>query len=312
MQRPPSGRGDRRSPAPTQPALRFAPSPNGHLHLGHAASALLNATLAARLNGCFLLRIEDIDLARCRPVFVDAIVEDLAWLGLAWEEPVRRQSERFPAYRAAAEPLVAQNLLYPCFCSRTDIARAVAEEEARTGRTAPRDPDGAPLYPGTCRGFSPAEARARLAREPHAWRLDGAGARAAAGPSLAYARFTIDGAEEAVPASPERWGDAVILRKEVPASYHLAVVVDDADQGITHVVRGADLEAATDLHVLLQRLMRLPTPRYHHHPLIRDEAGAKLAKSAGSPSLRSLREAGIGPDEVWARVAAALGVTLLA
>jgi glutamyl-Q tRNA(Asp) synthetase len=285
----------------TQPVFRFAPSPNGRLHLGHAYSALLNAALAARFSGRLLLRVEDIDVTRCRPEFEAGIYEDLAWLGLAFEEPVRRQSEHFKEYRAALAALQGRGLVYPCFCSRRDIMAAVARRETGTGRPWPRDPDGAPLYPGTCCGLSAAAIEARTrAGEPPAWRL-AMGRALTAAPQLAYTRFAPDdteGAGEIVAAHPERWGDPVVGRKEVPTSYHLSVVHDDAVQGVTHVVRGQDLEAATDLHVLLQRLLRLPAPRYHHHPLIRDEAGDKLSKSLLSESLADLRARGVTAAEV--------------
>ncbi len=278
------------------PVFRFAPSPNGFLHLGHAFSALLNEALARAHAGRFLLRIEDIDLARCRPEFEAAIHEDLAWLGLRWEAPVRRQSEHFAAYAAARAGLAG--LVYPCFCSRGDIAGRVATQEATAGAPWPRDPDGAPLYPGTCKGLEPQQAAQRIATgEAHAWRLDMGAAMQRAG-GLGYRCFDPDGGEDMAAAHPGRWGDVIVARKEVPTSYHLSVVVDDAAQGVTHVVRGRDLEAATDVHVLLQALLRLPSPAYHHHRLIADEAGLKLAKSAGSASLRELRAAGVGAAEV--------------
>jgi glutamyl-Q tRNA(Asp) synthetase len=287
----------------TQPVFRFAPSPNGRLHLGHAYSALLNAELARRWSGRFLLRIEDIDVTRCRPELEGGIYEDLAWLGLAWEEPVRRQSEHFGDYGAALDRLKARGVAYPCFCSRKEIAAAVAAREAASGEPRPRDPDGAPLYPGTCRVLPRAARERRIASgEPHAWRLDMAKAVAMAESSLSYIRFGIDTAEVVVAARPERWGDAVVARKEIPTSYHLSVVVDDAIQGVTHVVRGEDLEAATDLHVLLQRLLGLPTPRYHHHALIRDEGGDKLSKSLLSESLAELRARGVAAEEVRRRL----------
>jgi glutamyl-Q tRNA(Asp) synthetase len=290
----------------TQPVLRFAPSPNGRLHLGHAYSALLNADLAQAWGGRFLLRIEDIDVTRCRPDLEAAIYEDLAWLGLVWEEPVRRQAQHFGDYRAAAERLESQGLLYPCFCSRSDIAAAVAEREGMSGTGWPRDPDGAPLYPRTCRTLAGADIRRRIAAgEPHAWRLDREAALRAAPPPHGYTCVTLPSGEgERVAAAPERWGDAVIVRKEIPASYHLAVVCDDALQGVTHVVRGRDLEAATDLHVLLQKLLALPSPAYHHHALIRDVGGDKLAKSASSEPLAARRERGATP----ASLRAALGL----
>jgi glutamyl-Q tRNA(Asp) synthetase len=283
----------------TQAVLRFAPSSNGRLHLGHAYSALLNAGLAQRWGARFLLRIEDIDVTRCRPEFEAGILADLAWLGLDWERPVRRQSEHFGSYRAALQVLEAKALVYPCFCSRSEIAAAVAARERESGATWLRDPDGAPLYPGTCRAVPGAAVARRIAAgEAHAWRLDTARALEQAPPPLAYTRFAPDGAEEAVAAHPARWGDVVVARKEVPTSYHLSVVLDDAAQGVTHVVRGRDLEAATDLHVLLQHLFTLPTPHYHHHALIRDEAGSKLSKSLLAESLDDLRRRGVTRSEV--------------
>ena len=281
-----------------QPVFRFAPSPNGRLHLGHAYSALLNAELARRCGGRLLLRIEDIDTARCRPELEAAIYEDLAWLGLRWETPVRRQSEHLDDYAAAFASLKERDLVYPCFCSRGDIARNLA------GREEPRrDPDGALLYPGTCKGLDTGEARRRMGSgEPHAWRLSLKRALAVATPAPGYSRFAIEGGTAVVAARPQRWGDAVIVRKEISTSYHLSVVVDDALQGVTHVVRGRDLEAATDLHVLLQALLALPCPLYHHHELIRDHAGDKLSKSLKSPPLAGLRAQGITADEVLCRL----------
>lgn len=287
----------------TKPVFRFAPSPNGRLHLGHAYSALLNDAFARRFGGRLLLRIEDIDLTRCRPEFEAAIYEDLAWLGLEWDKPVRRQSEHFADYRAAFSRLKVEGLVYPCFCSRKDIALAVASEEARTKRPWPRDPDGAPLYPGRCKGLSVGEAGRRIAAgEPHAWRLDMERARERAPGPYRFRRFDAEGREEACEADPGRWGDPVLVRKDVPTSYHLSVVTDDALQGVTHVVRGKDLEAATGLHVLLQALLGLPTPLYHHHELVLDLTGDKLAKSRGSKSLAELREEGASPDAIRARL----------
>jgi glutamyl-Q tRNA(Asp) synthetase len=276
----------------TQPVLRFAPSPNGRLHLGHAYSALLNAEFASRLGGRLLLRIEDIDITRCRPEFEAAIIDDLAWLGLRFEPDIRRQSEHFGDYRTAAGKLAAMGLLYPCFCTRKQIAQAVRGIEEESGVPFPRDPDGAPLYPQTCRNAAgPPDA-------PHALRLDMEKALAHAGRDLSYSRFDREGREERVPVDPSRWGDAVIVRKEIPTSYHLSVVHDDALQGVTHVVRGVDLESATDLHVLLQRLLGYPTPRYHHHGLIRDGTGEKLAKRRVSTPLAELRSEGMTAEEV--------------
>jgi glutamyl-Q tRNA(Asp) synthetase len=283
----------------TQPVLRFAPSPNGRLHLGHAYSALLNADLARAWGGRLLLRIEDIDVTRCRPDFEAAIYDDLAWLGLAWETPVRRQSEHFAEYRAAAERLQGRGILCPCVCTRADIAAQVSRRERESGKPWPRDPDGAPLYPGTCRRLPRATIEQRIgAGEPYALRLDMSAALEAAPGRHSYTRVTLSGAKERVAATPERWGDAVVVRKEIPASYHLAVVFDDALQGVTHVIRGRDLEAATDLHVLLQALLDLPSPAYHHHRLIRADGGEKLSKSISSEPLSALRERGVSPEEV--------------
>ena len=331
--------------------FRFAPSPNGRLHLGHAYSALLNADLAAGIGGRLLLRIEDIDPVRSRPELVEAIRLDLAWLGLRFEEPVRRQSEHLSAYRAALDRLIARGLAYPCFCTRGDIRAAAAQ------RPPSLDPDGSLLYPGTCRALNPAIAAARRAAgEPHAWRLDTARALAVAPgshvhrafdppepdfldrrdatsspqrqsvgvnnenvtgdfrplprafslerrdphPIQAGLEFCWSDSGRAITADPARWGDPVIARRDVPASYHLAVVVDDAAQGVTRVVRGRDLEAATDLHVLLQALLGLPTPRYHHNGLILGPDGEKLAKSKGSETLADLRTAGATAEEIRA------------
>lgn len=279
--------------SPDRPILRFAPSPNGRLHLGHAYSALLNERLAGALGGRLLLRIEDIDVARCRPELVAGVIEDLAWLGIPFEGPVRHQSLHLSDYTARLAPLRREGLVYPCFCTRREIAE----------RAKARDPDGAPLYPGTCRGLARPDAERRIAAgEPHALRLDMAAALARVpGPHL-YVRFDPEGARESVAAAPERWGDAVLARKEIPTSYHLAVVHDDALQEITHVVRGRDLEAATDLHVLLQRLFCLPTPLYHHHGLIEDEEGRKLSKSIASRALAELRAEGATPASIRARL----------
>lgn len=286
--------------ASSSPIFRFAPSPNGRLHLGHAYSALMNERLAARLQGEMLLRIEDIDLTRCRPEFEQGILEDLAWLGISFAPEVRRQSLHFDDYRQALGRLEAAGLVYPCFCSRQEIKDAVRQREATTGIPWPRDPDGAPLYPETCRALGEAEMRRRCeAGEPHVLRLamDRALARMA-GESLSYRRFDETGAEHEIAVDPARWGDVVLARKDVPTSYHLSVVIDDALQGVSHVVRGRDLEAATDIHVLLQRLLGLPTPRYHFHQLLSDETGQKLAKSRMSRSLADLRADGTKPDAI--------------
>ncbi|WP_429020223.1 tRNA glutamyl-Q(34) synthetase GluQRS [Bradyrhizobium sp. I1.14.4] len=280
------------------PVFRFAPSPNGYLHLGHAYSALLNHDLARQSGGRFLLRIEDIDATRCRVEFEQAIYEDLAWLGIAWETPVRRQSEYLGAYRAALDRLAAQGLVYPSFESRTDIARLVAEQEA--GGAWPRDPDGAPLYPGAGKSLSAGE-RGRLIGQgaPFALRLDMASACARAG-GLRWQEAGEGPAGESgeVAAQPGAWGDVILARKETPTSYHLAVVVDDALQGVSDVVRGVDLFWSTSVHRLLQELLGLPGPTYRHHRLIRDAAGQKLSKSTQATGLRELRADGASPADI--------------
>ncbi len=278
------------------PVFRFAPSPNGELHLGHALSALDGYGQAKAASGRFLLRIEDIDVGRTRPEFVAGIFADLRWLGLEWEKPVLLQSLRMDAYRAAASRLDALGLLYPCFATRSEIEAAVMD-----GAT---DPDGALLYPGLWKGRDAQEiAEKRAAGAPAALRIDMAAAlklvaEKLRGVPLTFAEVDSDGARQPIEAYPERWGDAVIVRKDVPTSYHLAVVVDDAWQGVTHVTRGRDLYAATDMHRLLQVLLDLPEPAYRHHRLIVDETGRKLAKSAKDTSLRSLRERGASVADV--------------
>jgi glutamyl-Q tRNA(Asp) synthetase len=283
-----------------RPVFRFAPSPNGELHLGHALSAFVAYERAMAAGGRFLLRIEDIDVGRTRQEFVTGIFEDLAWLGLTWEEPVVFQSLRLEAYRAAARKLEALGLLYPCFATRSEIEAAAAPGAL--------DPDGAPLYPGPWKGREASEvARMRDTGMPMALRIDMEAALRAAstklgGRPLTFTEFSESGEAQRMEARPERWGDAVIVRKDVPTSYHLAVVVDDAWQGVTHVTRGRDLLAATDVHRLLQVLLDLPEPVYHHHRLILDESGRKLAKSARDTSLRELRAQGVSPAEVRRRV----------
>lgn len=280
------------------PVFRFAPSPNGYLHLGHAYSALLNFDLARQTGGRLLLRIEDIDSTRCRPEFEAAIYEDLAWLGIAWEKPVRRQSEHLAAYRAAIEQLAAQGLIYPSFESRAEIARLVAEKEA--GGAWSRDPDGAPLYPGTAKSL-PSEERDRLTAQglPFALRLDMAAAAGRAGRLHWHEQGEgPNGETGAVAARPEAWGDVILARKETPTSYHLSVVIDDALQGVTDVVRGVDLLWSTSVHRLLQELLGLSPPAYRHHQLIRDAAGQKLSKSTQATGLRELRAAGASPGDI--------------
>jgi glutamyl-Q tRNA(Asp) synthetase len=270
--------------------FRFAPSPNGFLHLGHAYSALLNFELARESGGRFLLRIEDIDLARARPEYEAAIYEDLTWLGLDWERPVRRQSEHFADYAAALERLDAMGLIYPCACTRGEIAKA-------SGENPPRDPDGAPLYPGTCRGKPRGHSREILSVGGVALRLDMRKALTVLG-AEADALSWREHAEGEIAADPKRWGDVVLARKDTPASYHLAVVVDDALQRVTDVVRGADLKPATGLHRLLQRLLGLPAPSYRHHALLLCAEGEKLAKSRSSTTLRDLRAQGVSAAAV--------------
>ena len=274
-----------------QPVFRFAPSPNGALHLGHALSALTDFALAQAAGGRFLLRIEDIDLTRCRPQYEAAIYDDLAWLGLTWEEPVRRQSEHLADYAEAIGRLSAMGLVYPAFISRGEVDAATADAEW------PRDPDGVPLYPPADRDRDPADRRARIdAGAPHALRLDMEKAAGMAGP-LAWQESGF-GAARRVAADPRAFGDVLLVGRDRPASYHIAVVVDDALQGITHVVRGRDLYAATAVHVLLQRLLNLPAPHYHHHRLITDEAGRKLSKSDRDTALSALRAAGKTADDI--------------
>jgi glutamyl-Q tRNA(Asp) synthetase len=261
---------------------RFAPSPTGQLHLGHAYSALKAFDLARAAKGRFLLRFEDIDTGRVREEYFARIEADLRWLGVEWDETPLRQSERFFAYQDALDALEAQELVYPCFCTRKEIATEIA-----ASASAPHGPDG-PLYPGTCRALGMAEQRRRLANEAHAWRIDMARAAAQAG-----ALFWDDADKGRVEATPDIHGDVVLARKDVPTSYHLAVTVDDAAQGITDIVRGDDLFAATHVHRLLQHLLDLPVPRYHHHGLIADEHGTRLAKRDEARSLATLREQGI-------------------
>ncbi|MBV9655742.1 MAG: tRNA glutamyl-Q(34) synthetase GluQRS [Acetobacteraceae bacterium] len=269
---------------------RFAPSPTGLLHLGHAFSAFLAWRRARDAGGRFLLRLEDIDVTRCRPEYAAAILEDLAWLGLDWDGPVRVQTEHLPDYAAVLDALNRRGMLYPCFCTRADIAREIA-----AATDAPHAPDGGSVYPGTCRALPPAERAARIAAgEPHALRLNLEKALAAAGRALCYEE---DGTGS-VPCRPERFGDAVLARKDIRASYHLCVTHDDAQGGVTLVTRGEDLRAATDLHVLLQALMDWPTPCYAHHRLLSDARGRRLAKRASAPPIRLLRQQGWSPEAV--------------
>ncbi|WP_439572327.1 tRNA glutamyl-Q(34) synthetase GluQRS [Phreatobacter sp.] len=284
----------------TAAVLRFAPSPNGLLHLGHALSAFENRAMADRLGGRLLLRIEDIDTTRCRPDFEAAAREDLAWLGLSFDGPVRRQSDHSDAYRAALDRLDAMGLIFASFESRSELKALADRREAETGHPWPRDPDGAPLYAGRGRSLS-REARSGLiaAGQPHALRLDMAAALARIGAPLGWTEVDEAGrpAREVI-AHPERWGDVVLARKDVGTSYHLSVVVDDALQGVTHVVRGLDLIEATAVHRLLQDLLGLPVPLYRHHRLITGPDGRKLSKSEQATGLRALRGAGATPADV--------------
>lgn len=272
---------------------RFAPSPTGWLHLGHAYAALFAAEKAREAGGRFLVRLEDLDLGRVRPEFEEGIFEDLQWLGLKWEEPVWHQSKRFDAYRGAISKLESWGLLYPCFCTRREIAEEIARSDG-----APHGPDG-PVYPGTCRNL-PSEERQRRIQEgqPFALRLDVKKALARVGGPLVFR----DRARGEIVATPEIFGDVVLARKDTPASYHLSVVVDDAAQGITLVTRGEDLLPATHLHRLLQELLGLPVPEWEHHRLVVDDEGKRLAKRDAARTLRSLRNAGWTADDVRERV----------
>jgi glutamyl-Q tRNA(Asp) synthetase len=270
---------------------RFAPSPTGFLHLGHAFSAMIGWRRARAAGGRFLLRLEDIDPVRCRPEFAAAILEDLHFLGLNWDGPVRVQSEHLDEYEADLERLRARGLLYPCFCSRADIQHS-------TVAAAPHGPDGAPLYPGTCRGLSDSE-RAARADQPHALRLDMARALI---PGLTFR----EEGEGTIAADPARFGDVVLARKDTPTSYHLCVTHDDAAQGVTLVPRGEDLKPATHLHRLLQALLGWPTPVYAHHRLLTDAYGRRLAKRDRAMTLRELRASGATAEEIMRQLNAAI------
>jgi glutamyl-Q tRNA(Asp) synthetase len=274
------------NPGLSTPICRFAPSPTGRLHLGHAYSAILSHDYARERGGTFLLRIEDIDPGRSREEHVDGILEDLAWLGLSWDGPIVRQLERLQIYDEALDRLKGMRLIYPCYCTRADI---------QASATAPHGPDGI-LYPGTCRSLADTD-RAAGASDPCAWRIDMARAVALAGPLDWH-----DERRGQVTARPERHGDVVLARKDAATSYHLAVTVDDAAQGVTDVVRGEDLFAATDVHRLLQALLGLPVPRYHHHRLLTDENGKRLAKRDHARTIAAMREAGTDPALLAAEV----------
>lgn len=277
--------------------FRFAPSPNGRLHLGHALSAILNHEMASACGGRFLLRIEDIDLARCTTVFEEAIYDDLTWLGLGWEKPVRRQSEHFDEYRGALQRLIDAGLAYPAFMSRTETKAFVRQYEAE-GRAWPRDPDGAALYPAIDKARDRAEVAGLLSSgAQHAWRLDMAKAVQGLETALTW-KESGTGELAFIEADPAAWGDVVLSRPDAPSSYHLSVVLDDALQSVTHVVRGMDLFASTSVHRLLQHLLGLPVPEYHHHRLVLGEDGRKLSKSSGSTALQTLRARGQTPSDV--------------
>ena len=296
-----------------QIVTRFAPSPTGRLHLGHAFSAVTAHDFARERDGAFLLRIEDIDAGRSRPEFVDGIIEDMLWLGLEWDDEIIYQSERLALYGEALDRLKAEGLVYPCICTRADIAASASAPHCEEG----------PIYPGTCRGMA-----VDLSR-PHAWRLDmakalsfpgpstackagaqdklepqaqgrGPGAKLGLDPGLRRGTLTWTNDDAEISADPAQFGDVVLARKDAPASYHLAVVVDDAAQGVTDVVRGRDLFAATHVHRLLQALLDLPAPHYHHHPLLTDEDGKRLAKRHGAPTLAALRTQGADPAKLVA------------
>ncbi|MGF1457039.1 MAG: tRNA glutamyl-Q(34) synthetase GluQRS [Alphaproteobacteria bacterium] len=290
---------------PSAPVTRFAPSPTGPLHLGHAYAALMGAHLAAAVpGGRFLLRIEDLDQGRARPAFEAGILEDLSWLGLRWEEPVMRQSQRAAAYGEAVERLSAQGLVYPCFCTRKDILA-----EIERSASAPHGPDG-PLYPGLCRdrGLDEIKARRRAGETP-ALRLDMAKAIKQAGRPIRFRELGAGpgGENGVINADPAQFGDIVLVRKDAPASYHLSVVVDDAAQGISLVTRGQDLFPATHVHRLLQILLGLPEPAYWHHGLVTDEEGRRLAKRDGARALATLRDQGVGPERIKADLKASMG-----
>ena len=277
---------------PSEPVFRFAPSPNGLLHLGHAYSALVNFEMSQAIYGRFLLRMEDIDTVRCSPAYEDQIYDDLTWLGITWEQPVRRQSDHFDAYQHAFEALESEALVYPFTLSRADLKRQVEAHE-QAGDIWPRDPDGAPLAP-------PRQPDADLHMDDiWPWRLDMKRALEIVRTPLHWHEFDLENEAKAPKlAEPERWGDVVITRKDTPTSYHLSVVVDDALQGVTHVVRGKDLEQATAVHRLLQNLLGLQAPLYHHHDLVMAQDGRKLSKSNNDTSLKSLREAGMTPIDI--------------
>ena len=280
--------------------FRFAPSPNGYLHLGHAYSAVTSYRMAEAMGAQFLLRIEDIDQTRAREKYVSAIFEDLLWLGLRWPEPVVRQSEHLAHYERAGAQLKSLGLIYPCFCTRKQIAAAVSSKDV--------DPDGAAIYSGVCKSLPKSEVvRLKAAGRRFAMRLNMERALKHIAEDfgeevLCFSSFDVMGETKSVCLDPRRWGDVIVQRKEVATSYHLSVVIDDARQGVSHIVRGRDLFEATSVHRLLQLLLHLPAPYYHHHDLVLDENGAKLSKSDHATSIKSLREDGWSREDVLQRI----------
>ncbi|KAA0698949.1 tRNA glutamyl-Q(34) synthetase GluQRS [Neorhizobium sp. P12A] len=280
-----------------KPVFRFAPSPNGMLHLGHALSAILNHDMAKASDGRFLLRIEDIDLARCTPDFEKAIHDDLSWLGLGWDEPVRRQSDHFADYADALQSLIGRGLVYPAFMTRGEVKARVTAAEAE-GKSWPRDPDGTPLYPpdDRLRGI-PEREELLTSGVRHAWRLDMGRALPEVGETLSWIE-TGNAERGEIKADPAAWGDVILSRSDAPSSYHLSVVIDDALQEVTHVVRGLDLFHATSIHRLLQALLGLQQPIYHHHRLVLGDDGKKLSKSQGDTGIADLRQAGLSTADI--------------
>lgn len=280
--------------ANTQIVTRFAPSPTGRLHIGHAFSALFADQAARQAGGVFLLRIEDIDTGRSRPAFVDAIYEDLAWLGLSWPQPVRVQSEHFADYRTALERLQAKGLIYPCFCTRAEIAA----EAARAGGAPHVEDMLGPPYPGTCRRLAAEVCAARVSRgDSYALRLDAGRALAHAGQLTWH-----DRARGRIAVDPAHVSDVVLARKEMPTSYHLSVTLDDHLQQVSLVTRGEDLFHATHLHRVLQALLGLAAPDYHHHKLLTDDDGRRFAKRNAAATLASLRAGGVTATELRMRL----------
>ena len=286
----------------TKPVFRFAPSSNGELHLGHAYSALLNQKMAHEYGGKLLLRIEDIDTVRCTPELEARMLEDLEWLGLQWDETPRRQSEHFDEYEKAISRLNEFGLLYPSKLSRSEIKKKISSFEEDTGEFWPRDPDGAPLYPGKERELDQCSQKSIMeSGVQYSVRLHIHKAIKRINKQLVW-HETGSGNFESITAMPSLWGDVVVARKDTPTSYHIACTLDDALQGITHIVRGQDLFHATAIHRLLQTLLDLPEPTYHHHRLIRDKSGRKLSKSEKDTSIRSLREVGVTQSEIRKRL----------